>query len=312
LHAELTIAAARAGVGAVICEKPMAVGLGAADRMLAACQESGTRLVVSHQRRFTPGWEKARELVQQGAIGEPLWVTCNVLDGLLNCGTHAIDGSRFALGDPEAVWVMGAVARDTDRHERDVPIEDGCLGLVHFAGGAQLFIQSDLYREKAAGGGAFEIRGTQGLLEVSETRVRMLDASGWQQQSLRLAEHQIRPIGGHANGDQVRELIAWIEGRIPEHRGSGRQARHTVEIMMALHESARHHQVVRLPLPEKEYPLLLMVAEGRLPVRRPGRYDIRGFLRRDNIDQAEYKKLRAQGVGHFQALQELHRRQPQP
>jgi len=306
LHHEHTITAAQAGVQAVICEKPMAIGLDAADRMLEACEQNGTRLIISHQRRFTPGWEKARELVQQGAIGDPLWVTANVLDGLLNCGTHAIDGVRFALGDPQARWVMGAVERNTDRHERDVAIEDECMGLVHFEGDIQLLIQSDLYREKAVGGGSFEIRGTEGFLEVSEKRVRLLNAESWQPVPLRMAEEDIRPIGGHSNGDQVRELLAWLEGKIPEHRGSGRQARRAVEIMMALYESARRHQVVRLPLQEKDYPMDLMIAEGKVPVQKPGRYDIRGFLRRDNIDQEEYKKLRAQGMAHFQALRELH------
>lgn len=306
LHAELTITAARGGAKAVICEKPMAVGLGPANRMVETCEEMGTKLVISHQRRFTPGWEKGRELVQEGAIGQPLFVTANVLQGLLNCGTHAIDGVRFVLGDPQAEWVMGAVERNSDRYERDVLIEDACMGFVHFEGNIQLLIQSDLYLEKAVGGGAFEIRGSEGILEISESRVRLLNGDGWQDVSLRMPAEEIRPIGGHSNGDQTRELLAWLDGEIPEHRNSGRTARNTVEIMMALYESARRHQVVHLPLQEMEYPLDLMVDEGGLPVHKPGRYDIRGFLRRDNIDQEEYKKLRAQGMGHFQALKELH------
>ena len=306
LHHELTIAAAQPGVKAVICEKPMAIGLGAANRMIAACDASDTKLVISHQRCFTPGWEKARERVRQGAIGQPLFVTTNSIDGLLNCGTHAIDGIRFVLGDPQAEWVTGAVVRNTDRHERAVAIEDGCMGLVHFAGGTQLLIQTDLYREKAVGGGAFEIRGSEGVLEINERQVRLLNGQGWQDVELRMKADDIRPIGGHTNGDQVRELLAWLAGEIPEHRNSGRTARHTVEIMMALYESARQRQVVHLPLQEEQYPLDLMVAEGTLPVRQEGWYDIRGFLRRDNVDQEEYRKLRAQGMAHFQALKQLH------
>ncbi|HIC68535.1 MAG TPA: Gfo/Idh/MocA family oxidoreductase, partial [Candidatus Latescibacteria bacterium] len=37
LHPQPTIAAAEAGVRAVICEKPMAIGMGAADSMVDAC-----------------------------------------------------------------------------------------------------------------------------------------------------------------------------------------------------------------------------------------------------------------------------------
>ena len=99
-----TIAAAKGGAKAVICEKPMAIGMGAADSMVDGCTENGTKLVISHQRRFTPGWEKARALVEEGAIGEPLFVTNKVADGLPNWGTHSIDGSRFVLVDKS--WPM--------------------------------------------------------------------------------------------------------------------------------------------------------------------------------------------------------------
>ena len=74
LHPAPTVAAARAGVKGVICEKPMAVGMVLANEMVSVCEECGTKLVISHQRRFTPGWEKARELVQGGAIGDVVQV----------------------------------------------------------------------------------------------------------------------------------------------------------------------------------------------------------------------------------------------
>ena len=100
LHPAPTIAAAEGGARAVICEKPMAIGMAAADSMVDSCRANGTQLVISHQRRFTPGWEKAKALVEDGAIGEPIFVTNKVADGLTNWGTHSIDGSRFVLGDP--------------------------------------------------------------------------------------------------------------------------------------------------------------------------------------------------------------------
>jgi UDP-N-acetyl-2-amino-2-deoxyglucuronate dehydrogenase len=307
LHAPLTIAAAKGGVKGIICEKPMTVSMGDANRMVEACDASGTKLTVSHQRRFTAGWEKARELMQQKVIGEPLKVECNVREGLLNWGTHAIDGSRFVLGDPQAVWVMGAVERRTDRLERGVPIEDSCMGLVHFEGGLQLFIQSDLYKEPARSGG-FIIRGTEGMMDVNEASVRFFnaDSNGWQNVDLGVDPSTIQPIGGATNAAQVRELIAWIEGG-PEHRGSGYKARATVEIMMSILESARQHHVIHLPLQEMEYPLQLMLDEGRLPIEVSGRYDIRGFLNRDEIDEAEYARLQSQGMRHHQIMRALHR-----
>ena len=305
LHPGPTIAAARAGVKGVICEKPMAVGMGLADEMVAACDESGTKLVISHQRRFTPGWERARELVQGGAIGQVMQADSKVNAGLLNCGTHAIDGVRFILGDPETQWVMGAVERQSERFERDTPIEDGCMALVHMAGGIQLFIQSDL-DSHGASPGHFFFRGTEGMVETTETATQLFNGGtgGWQEQDLGVASDKIDVIGGRANERQTRELIAWIEGG-PEHRGAGRNARNTVEVIMALLQSARQHQVVRFPLQEKGYPLELMVDEGKLQPTQKGRYDIRGYLNREGVDEAGYAKLQATGMGHHQIMKTL-------
>ena len=306
LHPAPTIAAANAGVRAVICEKPMAIGMNAADSMVEACENSGTKLVISHQRRFTPGWEKAKKLLGNGAIGTPLFVTNKVADGLTNWGTHSIDGSRFVLGDPKAQWVMGAVERKTDRYERDTPVEDACMGLVHFENDIQLFIQSDLMREGAQAG-HFQIRGSNGYMEVTELSVRLHDTStaGWQDIQIDTPEGA-QAIGGNSNADQVLELIEVLEGRLDRHRNSGNTARDTVEIMMALYESARRNSVVHLPLEEREYPLEKMVSEGKLPVEIEGRYDIRSFLKWEGIDIDEYKELIAQGHGHHHAMRQLH------
>lgn len=308
LHEPLTVEAAAGGVQGILCEKPMAVGLGSADRMIAACEASGTRLAISHQRRFTLGWEKGRELVAAGALGEVIMVTSKFGAGLLNCGTHAVDGVRFVLGDPATESVMGAVERRTDKFERDTPIEDCCMGVVRFASGAELFLQVDMEGQNF--GFEFFVRGTEGMMLVSETRCRTLGAGSgeWVEHDLGVPRDEIDVIGGKANARQTRELLEWIDGG-PEHRCSGRTARDTVEILMALEESARRHHVVRMPLEEKDYPLQLMLDEGRLPVEVPGRYDIRGYLKREDVDEAQYAELRATGMGHHQIMHTLWQRQ---
>lgn len=311
LHAPLTIEAAAAGVQGIICEKPMAVGMADADRMVDACVASGTKLAISHQRRFTLGWEKGRELIAAGALGDVIMVVAKFGHGLLNCGTHAIDGVRFVLGDPATEWVMGAVERRTDKHERDTPIEDGCMGLVHFAGGAQLFLQCDL--DMTGASFEFFVRGTEGMMEVRETACRTLGAGEghWVEHELGVAADQINVIGGKANGRQTKELLAWIDGG-PQHRCAATTARDTVEIMMALEESARRHQAVHMPLTEKGYPLQLMIDAGQLPVEIEGRYDIRGYLNREDADEAQYAELRATGMGHHQIMKTLWERQQPP
>ncbi len=306
LHDTVTAeVAASPSVKGIICEKPMAIGMGRADAMVDVCEANGVKLAISHQRRFTPGWEKAKELIEDGRIGIPLRADLRVRDGLANWGTHSIDGARFVLGDPVAEWVMGAVERTTDKYERDTAIEDACMGLIHFGGSLQFFIQSDLW-DRNSDAGKFLIRGTEGMLHIRETVLKLFnaDTGGWKDIDLGLKEGD-QAIGGNTNAAQTAELINWIEGG-PESRCSGRIARDTVEVMMAMYESARHNKVVRLPMEEREYPLDLMIDEGKLRVEKEGRYDIRGFLDRSDIDESRYRQLRDGGLPHHAAMRIVH------
>ena len=306
LHDTVTAEVAAApSVKGIICEKPMAIGMGRADAMVDVCEANDVKLAISHQRRFTPGWEKAKELVEDGAIGIPLRADLRVKEGLANWGTHSIDGARYILGDPVAEWVMGAVERRTNKFERDTAIEDACMGLIHFDGSLQFFIQSDLW-DRNSDAGKFFIRGTEGMLHITETVLKLFNAKtgGWKNIGLGLQEGD-QAIGGNTNGAQTRELIEWIEtGK--ESRGSGRIARDTVEVMMAMYESARHNKVIHLPMQEKDYPLDLMIDEGKLPLEDEERYDIRGFLDRSQIDESRYQALRDDGVPHHRAMSIVH------
>jgi len=298
-HAPMTIAAAARRPKAVLCEKPMATCLKEADEMLLAARRNGVKLAIGHMRRFYTGWEEARRLVAAGAIGEPRRLWSVVAQGLLNWGTHAIDGVRFVLGDPPAQWVMGNVERKSDRYERATRIEDACLGLVQFActaslpasggelsqrgqpfqpeDGPRLLIESDLSPYASIN---FRIEGTAGLLHVNENHVRLFNAEtgGWRT----IETEQNDPFVA-----QAREVARWAGGEIGDQacRIEGQQGRATLEIMMALFESARRHEVVRLPLQTRLSPLDLMVEAGDLPVERPGAYDIRSFLVRGEAMQ---------------------------
>ncbi|WP_337024854.1 MULTISPECIES: Gfo/Idh/MocA family oxidoreductase, partial [unclassified Pantoea] len=69
-HAELVVAAARAGKG-VFCEKPMAVTLEEADSAIAAAKSAGVVLQVGFNRRFVSGFAAAYEDIKSGRIGVP-------------------------------------------------------------------------------------------------------------------------------------------------------------------------------------------------------------------------------------------------
>ena len=68
MHAEWTIAAARAGKH-VLCEKPLALTAAEARRMVDACAEAGVLLMEAFMYRLHPSWVAVRELVAAGRIG---------------------------------------------------------------------------------------------------------------------------------------------------------------------------------------------------------------------------------------------------
>jgi predicted dehydrogenase len=271
-HAPAVIAVAALKPKLILCEKPMATSLGEAEQMIVAAKRNNVRLAVGHQRRFLPGWNIARDLVAEGAIGTVTHLWSNIADGLLNWGTHTIDMMRFIMGDPAATAVVGAVQRDSDRYERGMRIEDSCLGLIQFANGAQATIESDLTPRETASINC-NFYATEGVIQVDENAVRLMNGStnGWKQLSTWEWTDSFRD----AFLAQSHGVADWLDGAVEQYRGEAQNAYAVMEIMMALYESARLKEVTRLPLATRANPLDLMVESGELPVRRPGRYDIR-------------------------------------
>lgn len=68
-HADYAIRAMRAGKD-VLVEKPMAMSVAECDAVTAVQAETGRKLCVAYYRRALPRFEKLREIVQQGDIGE--------------------------------------------------------------------------------------------------------------------------------------------------------------------------------------------------------------------------------------------------
>ncbi len=71
-HCEQTVAAAEAGKH-VFCEKPMALSVVDCDRMIAACDGAGAKLMVGHSTRLYPLTRRLIEIAGSGELGEPLF-----------------------------------------------------------------------------------------------------------------------------------------------------------------------------------------------------------------------------------------------
>ena len=261
-HSEISVAAAEAGVKAILSEKPMGQDLRQARAMVQAAADSGAKLAIHHQLRFSPSYVAARDTVVAGAIGTPVSLFWRTGGGMLNNGCHGIDLFRWMTGDPAWTGVIGQVERTTNRYERGLPAEDKTAALIRFEGNHELVLEVDMLGEERADT-TYRLAGPEGIIRVDGHVAALLSADhkGWQDLELK---PQPTPL---------EELIAWLEGG-PEHRNSGRRAVITEEIMMAIYESARVRQYVSPPFNELQSPLVRMVQDGTLAVDEPA-YDIR-------------------------------------
>jgi predicted dehydrogenase len=112
-HEEHAVAAARAGRD-VLLEKPIALTLAGADRVIAAVRENGVRLQVGFQRRYDPAYGEAHRLVRSGTMGEPFFYRGTNRDReapigapgtlarehvLVESAIHDLDAAPWLVGD---------------------------------------------------------------------------------------------------------------------------------------------------------------------------------------------------------------------
>jgi predicted dehydrogenase len=105
-HLELLRMAAAERVPLVVCEKPLAPGLPAAREALRLCSQSGTVLMVNHERRYSRDYLQARRLLGAGELGELVSLSALLYMGrnrpiaelLWEDGGHLIDIIRFLTG----------------------------------------------------------------------------------------------------------------------------------------------------------------------------------------------------------------------
>jgi predicted dehydrogenase len=137
-HEDEAVEFLKAGVS-VYVEKPLAITIEGCDRVLAAAQESGTRLYVGHNMRHMPVVLQMRELITSGAIGEVKAVWCRHFVGnggefyyktwhadrtkstslLLQKGAHDIDVIHWLAGGyTRRVSAMGALTVYGDIKDR--------------------------------------------------------------------------------------------------------------------------------------------------------------------------------------------------
>ena len=112
-HCDLVVKLAESGVvKGILCEKPMAIDMGQARKMIDVCDRHHVKLAINHQRRFYSHHQKAKDLIDSGALGtiRKLWasVTTFYKDPYV-WATHVTDMIRFYAGDVESI--MGQISQ---------------------------------------------------------------------------------------------------------------------------------------------------------------------------------------------------------
>jgi predicted dehydrogenase len=127
LHAEWTIAAARAGKH-VLCEKPIGMSVAEAEEMVRVCADEGVLLMEAFMYRLHPSWVAVREIVSSGRIGElravQSWFSYfnddptnirNIREAgggaLMDIGCYSVNLSRMLFG-AEPDRIQASVTRD--------------------------------------------------------------------------------------------------------------------------------------------------------------------------------------------------------
>ncbi len=151
-HADIAVDCINAGCN-VIIEKPIALSIRDADRIIEAAERMGVKVSANHQNRFNGSIQKIREAVEAGRFGRIFHATTQIrwsrtesyykqapwrgtweMDGgaLMNQCIHNIDLMNWMLGE-EPVEV---IAMTDNLNHSYIEVEDIGLAIVRYKNGA--------------------------------------------------------------------------------------------------------------------------------------------------------------------------------
>jgi UDP-N-acetyl-2-amino-2-deoxyglucuronate dehydrogenase len=179
-HAKNCIELARYGAHIVV-EKPMALQLDDAKKMIRACEENNVRLFIVKQNRFNLPVLALRDAIDSGRFGKLIMGTVRVrwcrdqnyydesdwrgtwaMDGgvLTNQASHHIDLLEWMLGEAESVYAKGGTFL------ANIEAEDTAVVVVKFKSGAIGIIEATTAMRPKDLEGSLSIIGEFGAVEI--------------------------------------------------------------------------------------------------------------------------------------------------
>lgn len=271
-HMEPTIAAAQAGKH-VIVEKPLDVTLQRCDAMIDACHAAGVRLATIFPSRFHRSSQLLKKAVDAGRFGTLTlgdayvkWFrTQQYYDSGAWRGTWQFDGGGALMNQAIhsvdlLLWLMGPVAEvsaytATLAHER-IEVEDVVTASLRFKNGALGVIEATT----AAYPGTLkkiELAGSKGMAVLEEEDIIKWEFADASEADQRLREEMLgrtmsgggasdpAAIGHHAHAALFRDFLAALHSEQPS-AIDGQQGRRSIELILAIYESARTGKKVTL------------------------------------------------------------------
>lgn len=251
LHERATIDCCSAGKH-VFLEKPMADTVEECDRILAAVERAGVRLLVAHSQRYFASTIRARAIVQSGQIGQPVFATDTwykafgietrpawFLDRAKGGGMWQMNGAHMV---DRTCWVLdsevAAVKAWIGAPFHNIPADDASIALLELRNGQHATIMHAGYKQRGVGKCEVEIVCTDGMLTFDSYANRLAVEQDGKYEPV--AVEAVNPFSA-----ELRNLVGAIQGR-EELAVSPAWGRHIVEVLAACEESSRSGCEVRI------------------------------------------------------------------
>ena len=269
-HPDHAVRCAEAGLH-VVSEKPMAITLDAADRMIKACDDAGVELFVIKQNRLNRTVQLLKRAVDKGRFGRIYFAQVNVfwtrpqdyydqarwrgtweLDGgaFMNQASHYVDMIHWLVGEVESVQAATATLA------RRIETEDTGAAVVHFRNGAIGSINVTMLTHPKNFEGSITILGETGTVKLGGPALNKVEAWEFERyddddKEVTGADYAL-PSGpgavyGFGHSAYLANVLDALEGK-EDSLTDGRGGRKSLELILAIYQSARDKTTVSLPL----------------------------------------------------------------